>query len=69
MRELFQTLRDALMRGEDAVLCSVLAASGSTPRGAGAKMAVFPDGHILGTVGGGAIEREAIQQAVRIHRG
>lgn len=69
MKAFFGALLDALGRGEDAVLCCVLAASGSTPRGAGAKMAVFADGQILGTIGGGAVEQEAIRQAVRVHQG
>lgn len=56
MKELFTAIRDALSRGEDLVLCSIIASSGSTPRGRGAKMAVFADGSTLGTVGGGAVE-------------
>ncbi len=69
MKAFFEAVHAALVRGEDVVLCGVLAASGSTPRGAGAKMAVFTDGQILGTIGGGAVEREAIRQAVRVHQG
>ena len=69
MKAFFEALLDALSRGENAVLCSVLSASGSTPRGAGAKMAVFADGHVLGTVGGGAVERAAMEQAMRVHQG
>ena len=34
-----------------------------SPRGAGAKMAVFEDGRVLGTIGGGAVERLSIQRA------
>lgn len=63
MKRLFETLRAALLRGEKAVLCMVLASSGSAPRGAGAKMVVFADGHSEGTIGGGAVERIAVEQA------
>jgi xanthine dehydrogenase accessory factor len=59
MERLFTALRDALRRGEDAVLCTIIASSGSTPRGSGAKMAVFADGSTIGTVGGGAVEYES----------
>ena len=59
MKELFEQILHALERGENVVLCSILASSGSAPRGAGAKMAVFPDGTALGTIGGGAVERIA----------
>ena len=41
MKELFEALLAALRRGETAALCTILGASGSAPRGAGAKMAVF----------------------------
>ena len=44
MKELFEALLAALRRGETAALCTILGASGSAPRGAGAKMAVFADG-------------------------
>ena len=62
MKELFERMKAALERGENVVLCSILASSGSAPRGAGAKMAVFPDGSTLGTIGGGAVERIALRR-------
>lgn len=60
MEELFDRMRSALMRNEDLVLCSIIASSGSTPRGSGAKMALFSDGSTFGTVGGGAVEYHSI---------
>ena len=59
MREFFRELVHALESGEAAELVSVLESSGSTPRGAGAMMAVFPGGRSTGTVGGGNVEYEA----------
>ena len=43
MRALLRQLVHALKKGQDAELVTVLASSGSTPRGAGAVLAVFPD--------------------------
>ena len=63
MKEVWKRLLDALQAGEDAVLCSLIAVSGSTPRRAGAKMAVFADGTSVGTIGGGTAEFEALQAA------
>ena len=63
MKELFEALLAALRRGETAALCTILGASGSAPRGAGAKMAVFADGSTIGTVGGGAVELRTIAMA------
>lgn len=68
MIQLFETMKSALERGENVVLCSILASSGSAPRGAGAKMAVFQNGQALGTIGGGAVERIAAQQAMDLFR-
>ncbi len=47
-------------------LCILVSTSGSTPRKSGAKMVVFGDGSILGTVGGGAIEQQAIHDALLV---
>ena len=57
MKEILNTMLSALTRGEGVMLCSILKADGSSPRGAGAHMAVFADGTALGTVGGGAHKR------------
>jgi xanthine dehydrogenase accessory factor len=58
------TLNEFLQRLalEPAVLVSVCAAEGSVPRGPGAWMAVF-ERSVLGTIGGGRLEFEAIGQA------
>ena len=63
MKEILNTMLSALTRGEGVMLCSILKADGSSPRGAGAHMAVFSDGTALGTVGGGAVEHLAVQEA------
>ena len=63
MKAILDEMLAALSRGERVVLSSILASSGSVPRGAGAKMAVFEDDRVLGTIGGGAVERLSIQRA------
>ena len=66
MSDLFFQIRDRLRAGEAAVLCRIVDASGSTPRGAGARMAVFRDGSAIGTIGGGAVELRAAQLAAEL---
>lgn len=44
MKELFTSMLQALSDGQSVVLCSILASSGSTPRGAGAKWPSSPTG-------------------------
>jgi len=52
-------------KNEAAALCTVVRSSGSTPRHATSKMLVYPDGRILGTVGGGELENRVIDQALQ----
>lgn len=60
-------LLDRIINADGPVmLVSVTAASGSVPRGAGAMMAVLPDGSSVGTIGGGSVEYEAVRHAVRL---
>jgi len=51
MKKLFSDIYEAVKIGENIALVSVIADSGSTPRGAGAKMVVHMDGSSLGTIG------------------
>lgn len=53
---LFSALTDCMHQGGTPVLCTIVDSAGSAPRGAGARMALLPDGTWLGTVGGGAVE-------------
>ncbi len=69
MKALTERLIAALENGEHAVLCTILASSGSSPRGAGARMAVFADGSTVGTVGGGKVELLAAQEALEVLQG
>ncbi|MBU5627503.1 XdhC family protein [Oscillibacter sp. MSJ-2] len=48
------------------VMATVLEKTGSSPRGAGARMLVGPDGSITGTIGGGAVEAAAIREAAAL---
>ncbi len=66
MKELFRIMEEKLTAGEDLVLVTVIASSGATPRGAGARMLVGREGRLRGTIGGGAVEyrSEAIAKTV-----
>lgn len=64
MKGLFKELENVLEQGEEAVLVTIIASVGSTPRGAGSRMLVKQDGSIRGTVGGGAVEYQSILTAM-----
>lgn len=68
MKFLFGKLEQALVSGNNVVLCTIIESKGSTPRGVGAKMIVFEDGSIAGTIGGGAVEHYAILHAISLHK-
>lgn len=44
-------------------LATVMEANGSVPRAEGAKMIVYPDAAVLGSIGGGGVEAAVIQRA------
>ena len=64
--EVFAALGEALSRGEEAALVTIVSSNGSTPQRVGAKMLVFADGRIVGTVGGGCYEHDAIGKAKHV---
>ena len=63
MKKLMKTVSGWLAKGESVVLATIIADSGSTPRGAGARMAVISDRSFVGTIGGGAVEYRVQQIA------
>jgi xanthine dehydrogenase accessory factor len=66
MRELLAELTAALDQGRDCVYCCLVETRGSTPQKAGAAMLVFADGGQSGTLGGGCVEAEVKQRALRV---
>jgi xanthine dehydrogenase accessory factor len=52
--------------GEAVALCTVVATRGSTPQAAGARMLLLADGKTIGTLGGGCVEAEVRQQAIKL---
>ena len=64
MSSIYRALAEIETTCQAAVLCTVVKTSGSTPRHSTSKMLVFPDGHILGTVGGGELENRVVHEAL-----
>ena len=63
LADIYEEVARMHREGAAGVVATVVAVGGSTPRGAGAKMVVYPDGRTLGSVGGGAIESTIIDRA------
>ena len=66
MRNMLKTVHKKLTAGKDLVLVTVIASSGATPRGAGARMLVGKEGRLCGTIGGGAVEYRSEQIAAKV---
>lgn len=63
MLDIYQLCKEAVENGQTVVLLTILETKGSAPRAAGARMILFSDGSTYGTIGGGRLEHEALQEA------
>ncbi len=62
-QEVFAALAEAMQRGDEVALVTIVRSNGSTPQRVGAKMLVFADGRTVGTIGGGCYENDAFWKA------
>jgi len=63
MKELYFEMAKLLQKKESFAVATIFDKTGSAPRTAGAKMVVRGDGSIVGTIGGGRLEANAIRLA------
>lgn len=62
--KVFEAAAAAMRAGRPAAMVTVVGVDGSAPRASGARMLVYADATIVGTVGGGAWEHRLISEAV-----
>jgi len=62
--DLINKFQELSAAGSAAAMCTVIETSGSTPRKAGSKMIVRGDGKTFGSVGGGKLELQVIEDAL-----
>jgi len=63
MSTIYEAILEATRRGDSVALATIVKATGSTPREAGTKMLIYPDGSIVDTIGGGSLEANVIAEA------
>jgi xanthine dehydrogenase accessory factor len=63
--DIWQEITSALDRRQPVIVATVVRSSGSVPRRTGAKMLVYPDGAICGSVGGGLFEALVVKDALQ----
>jgi xanthine dehydrogenase accessory factor len=61
--EVYAALAAAEAKGERLAVATIITTSGSTPQRTGAKLLVYEDGRLLGTVGGGCVEADVWAEA------
>jgi xanthine dehydrogenase accessory factor len=62
-RDVLHALLEALDRDEAVALATVVEVQGASPAPVGAKLLIWPDGRIAGTVGGGTLEQRVVAEA------
>jgi xanthine/CO dehydrogenase XdhC/CoxF family maturation factor len=68
MRDILEALDGWRQAGERIALATVVRTSGSTPRPAGAAMGVTATGHVAGSVSGGCLEADIVEEAFEVLR-
>ncbi len=68
MREIMDRVRLWKAEGEHVAIATVLTTVGSTPRPAGAKMAITASGKIAGSISGGCVDTDVIEHAIEVLR-
>jgi xanthine dehydrogenase accessory factor len=66
MADIYQEIVRVREEGKEAALVTIVSARGSTPREEGTKMLVKSDGTIAGTIGGGSLEAQVIDEAIKV---
>ncbi|MFC1909011.1 XdhC family protein [Chloroflexota bacterium] len=66
MEDIYDEIVRIRQGGEVAALATIIWVKGSTPRAEGTKMLVRSDGSILGSVGGGCLEADVWQAAMKV---
>jgi xanthine dehydrogenase accessory factor len=66
MKSIYEAIVEIESKNETAALCTIVHSQGSTPRHTTSKMLVYPDGRILGTVGGGEVENRVHSEALQV---
>jgi len=69
MRDVLVSILKAFEQEQSVVRITIMKSSGSTPRTAGACMAVFEDGSMVGTIGGGSVEHASHMAAKEMSPG
>jgi xanthine dehydrogenase accessory factor len=63
MRDIYSKIAELSRREEFAVLATIIVQKGSAPRGIGTRFLIMEDGSFVGTIGGGLLEHQVLEEA------
>ena len=66
MIDIFSKLEELKRQNKSFTLCIITETQGSTPRKAGSRMIVTSSKELYGTIGGGSIEKQVIDEAFEL---
>ena len=66
MEDIYEDIVRIRNEGDKAALATVVQVKGSTPRSKGSKMLIRSDGSFLGSIGGGCLEGEVWEAAMKV---
>ena len=66
MTQIYAEILKIIAEGGKGALATIVDTKGSTPRETGAKILIRQDGTLLGTIGGGCLEAEVWQEAMKV---
>lgn len=64
--DIYKEISKNLLEGKTFVLATIVQTAGSSPRQTGAKMIVYPDRSIFGTIGGGNFEKLVMDDCIKL---
>ena len=66
LAQMLRKARERAADGEQSAMATIVQTRGSTPRKVGAKMVVFADGLLIGSIGGGCGEADVFQETMKV---
>lgn len=66
MERIFRRIAELIKDGKKFAVATIVDVEESSPRLSGTRMIIFPDGMIEGTIGGGALEKKVLEDALRL---
>jgi xanthine dehydrogenase accessory factor len=68
MREMYEKFVEMYQNDRFGVLATIIKQAGPTPRGIGTKCLILDDGSFTGTIGGGVLEAQTLEEAKKVFK-